>query len=280
MSNDKMTPKKLKDWCRNKSNELGISPEIIRRNFFLEKMLELMAQSPYKDNFILKGGFLISSKLGLNNRSTLDLDTTIKNMKSDQKYVEKIFDEIISQSPIDGIKFERKEGHTIRTYEFNQGVELKFIAQVGNSKEPFQMDITSGEEITPPEVEYQHKLMFENKTIDFKAYPDEQILADKLIGIMAYQTQNTRMRDYYDVYELTKLDKSNISYSTLASSLRKTAQQRKVKIEYKNITAIMDEVEGSEQMNRLWTAFQRKNSYAQGVSFSDTVKSVRKLLTK
>lgn len=97
---------------------------------------------------------------------------------------------------------------------------------------------------------------------------------------MAYQTQNTRMRDYYDVYELTKLDKSNISYSTLASSLRKTAQQRKVKIEYKNITAIMDEVEGSEQMNRLWTAFQRKNSYAQGVSFSDTVKSVRKLLTK
>ncbi|MFC0290600.1 nucleotidyl transferase AbiEii/AbiGii toxin family protein [Bombilactobacillus bombi] len=265
---------------RNKSQELNMSPSMIRRNYFLEQMLELIGHSKYKDDFIIKGGFLLSSKLGIQNRSTMDLDTTIKNIKASQSNVEQIIGEIIQKPSPDGVTFETVGMKAIREGAFNQGLEMKFKARLQNSVEIFSMDITSGEIITPPEIDYQHKTILNNKTIDLKAYPMEQVLADKICSIVAYGSDTTRMRDFYDIFELEHLKETDLNFGKVAHSFVQTAKQRNVDISPQNIDNVLTQIKSSDRLRKLWKNFQKKQTYSKSVTFEDTIKSLEQGITK
>ncbi|MGO3169264.1 nucleotidyl transferase AbiEii/AbiGii toxin family protein, partial [Senegalia sp. (in: firmicutes)] len=196
------SPRQLKDWINNMAKENNLISNIVLQNFMMERLLERIAISKYKDNFILKGGFLIAAMVGIDMRSTMDMDTTIKGITINREIIEEILNEIILIDLDDNVSFRLKDIkniHDISDYDdFRVSVEAQFFTIRVNMK----IDITTGDVIIPREVEYSFKLMFEERDISIKAYNLNTILAEKIESILARNVANTRARDYYDVYIL------------------------------------------------------------------------------
>ena len=211
------SPKQLKDWINNMAKKKNLVANTLLQNFMMERLLERISISEYKDNFVLKGGFLIAAMLGIDLRSTLDMDTTIKGLPVTKENIEEILNEILSIDLGDNVTFNIKNInsiHDISEYEdFRVSLEAKFFTIKVNMK----IDITTGDIIIPREVDYSFKLMFEERSIPIKAYNLNTILAEKIESILARNISNTRARDYYDVYMLTSFRKDDINIVDLNS---------------------------------------------------------------
>ncbi|MGO1529129.1 nucleotidyl transferase AbiEii/AbiGii toxin family protein, partial [Senegalia sp. (in: firmicutes)] len=205
------SPRQLKDWINNMAKENNLISNIVLQNFMMERLLERIAISKYKDNFILKGGFLIAAMVGIDMRSTMDMDTTIKGITINREIIEEILNEIILIDLDDNVSFRLKDIkniHDISDYDdFRVSVEAQFFTIRVNMK----IDITTGDVIIPREVEYSFKLMFEERDISIKAYNLNTILAEKIESILARNVANTRARDYYDVYILLTLRQNDVN---------------------------------------------------------------------
>ncbi|MGO1712685.1 MAG: nucleotidyl transferase AbiEii/AbiGii toxin family protein [Senegalia sp. (in: firmicutes)] len=205
------SPRQLKDWINNMAKENNLISNIVLQNFMMERLLERIAISKYKDNFILKGGFLIAAMVGIDMRSTMDMDTTIKGITINGEIIEEILNEIILIDLDDNVSFRLKDIkniHDISDYDdFRVSVEAQFFTIRVNMK----IDITTGDVIIPREVEYSFKLMFEERDISIKAYNLNTILAEKIESILARNVANTRARDYYDVYILLTLRQNDVN---------------------------------------------------------------------
>ena len=220
------SPKQLKDWINNMAKKKNLVANTLLQNFMMERLLERISISEYKDNFVLKGGFLIAAMLGIDLRSTLDMDTTIKGLPVTKENIEEILNEILSIDLGDNVTFNIKNInsiHDISEYEdFRVSLEAKFFTIKVNMK----IDITTGDIIIPREVDYSFKLMFEERSIPIKAYNLNTILAEKIESILARNISNTRARDYYDVYMLTSLRKDDINIVDLRSAIIEKAKER------------------------------------------------------
>ena len=198
-------PMQLKAFIKNKAAEKHISAQLVMQNYMLERLLERISLSPYKNNFILKGGFLISAIVGLDTRATMDLDTTIKGFTLTHEAIHKIFTEICAVQIADDVQFEVVGISDIRETDDYPGIRVALKANYPPISVPLTVDVTTGDMITPREVEYTFSLLFDDRTISILAYNLETVLAEKLETVLSRNIANTRPRDYYDVHILYAL---------------------------------------------------------------------------
>ena len=268
----------LKALIKNLAKEKCISAQLVLQNYMLERFLERISLSSYRDNCIIKGGFLIASMVGLDTRATMDMDATIKGYPVKEDSIRKMIEEILGISIEDGITFRLQSIHEIREDDEYSGYRASLIEEYGRMAVPLKLDITSGDKITPREIEYSYKLMWENRSISILAYNLSTILAEKLETILSRADQNTRPRDYYDVYILTKLQGENIDDKTLSLALSATAEKRGSAHLLSQFRDILSTVKSSSIMKIRWENYQKDFDYAKGIEFEECCNAISTLL--
>ena len=271
------TSRQLKDLVRNMSGGDSTKAQIIIRNYVMERFLERLSLSPYRNNCILKGGVLVSAIVGLENRSTMDIDATIKNLPLSLQSVQKVVNEITSVELDDGMTFEIKNISTIMDEMDYAGIRIVLDTILDSMRTTLKIDLSTGDVITPSEISYSYKLLFENRTISILAYNLETVLAEKLETILSRGTANTRMRDFYDVHALENTHANNIDLEVLRAAFQNTCYKLGSFEIVRNVDLILDEIESDRDMEDLWESYKRKFEYAAEVMWDDTIKSVRNL---
>mgnify|MGYP005755626563 FL=1 len=268
----------LKAIIKNLAKEKHISAQLVMQNFMLERLLERISVSKYQQNFILKGGFLIAAMVGLDTRATMDMDATIKGLPVNEQTIREMFGEICRIELDDDVSFSFRSIGEIREGDEYTGYRVSLLANYPPMAVPLKLDITTGDRITPKEIEYRFKLLLENRSILVLAYNLETIMAEKLETVISRGDQNTRPRDYYDIYILTKLQYSNINIERLKKALSATTEKRGSSIVVKDYRRIMNTVENSDIMQRQWNNYQKDFDYATDILFKDVCEAVVKLM--
>ena len=268
----------LKAYIKNEALKKKASAQVIMQNYMMERILERISLSRYKNNFILKGGFLISAIVGVDTRTTMDMDTTIKGISIEKENMQNIFTEIINVAINDNIQFHIKRLENIREGDQYPGIRLFLEAVYPPLRVPLSIDITTGDKITPKEINYNFKLMFEDRKIQVLAYNLETILAEKIETIVSRQNSNTRMRDFYDVYVLYKVFKDNLNMKQFSESLKATSIKRKSNNLFLNSPEIIDRIKENDTINSLWTNYQKDFRYAENIKIADVCLIIKNLL--
>ena len=273
------TARQLKDLIRNMSKKKSADAQILMRNYMMERFLERISLSEYKNQFILKGGMLVAAMVGLDARATMDLDATIKGTNVSVEDVEMIISKIISIPLNDGVLFRIKRISEIMEEADYPGVRVSMETKFDGVITPLKIDISTGDIITPREIKYKFNLMLENRTIEVWAYNLETVLAEKLETVISRNVTNTRMRDFYDIFILQKLYGEQLSKDVLRDALVATAKKRETleQIETEDIDEVFDEIQSSSVMENLWKAYQRNYSYSADIPWHTIMKSIRTL---
>lgn len=271
------TARQLKDLIRNLSREKSADAQLLMRNYMMERFLERISLSEYRDKFILKGGMLVAAMVGLDARSTMDLDATVKGANVNVEEIENLISAIVSVPIDDGVKFQLKSISEIMDEAEYPGIRVSMTTTFDGVVTPLKIDISTGDAITPREVRYSFKLMLENRSIDIWAYNLETVLAEKLETIITRTTTNTRMRDFYDIYILDQLHGNTLNRQTLHDALRATVHKRGTEQHLAEAVDVLNEVESSPVMQKLWESYRRKFSYAADLEWSIIMGAVRSL---
>ena len=216
----------LKAFIKKKAEENNISSQLVMQNYMMERLLERISLSPYRKNFILKGGFLIAAIVGLNSRTTMDLDTTIKGLDLTHESIDRIFKEICAIKVEDNITFSVLRTTEIREGDDYPGLRVALEANYHPLAVPLTVDVTTGDKITPREVKRSLRLLFDDRSISVFTYNLETVLAEKLETVLSRNTANTRPRDFYDIYILTALYGQQLDIKVLKQALLETARKR------------------------------------------------------
>ena len=270
------TSTQLKALIRNIAKEKGIEAEIILRRFMLERLLERISVSPYNDHFILIGGMLIASMVGMDTRATMDMDTTITGQTISAHELEIILCSILSQPIDDGVTMKLGSIDEIHDVAEYPGYRASIAAIFDKTRQNLKIDITTGDLVTPKEIDYAYKLLFEQRSISVKAYNMETILAEKYETIITRGLTNTRMRDFYDIYILSGLHEKSIDYKTLGKAVQVTASKRGTMSQLMgNTHQVIERIENSSDMRDLWERYQKKNEYAANANWMDVIQAVK-----
>lgn len=267
----------LKDRIRNLARNKSADAQVLMRNYMMERFLERISLSEYRDKFILKGGMLVAAMIGLESRTTMDIDGTVKGANVSVEDVEQVIAEIVSVPMDDGVEFQIKRISEIMDEAEYPGIRVSMETKFDGVRTPLKIDISTGDAITPREVRYKFKLMLEERYIDIWAYNLETILAEKLETVVSRSTTNTRMRDFYDLHMLCQLFGQTIVPADLGAALIATARRRNTEKYLADAVDAFDEIETDENMVKLWGAYQKKFSYACDVPWNSIMTSVRGL---
>ena len=267
--------KQLKDLIRNLSKEVGIEAHVLIRKYMMERFLERVSSSKYNGSFILKGGMLVAAFVGVEARATMDIDTTIKGIPVTIVDMERTITEISNIDLDDNVKFRIKKVSEIMDEAEYSGIRFSMDAVLDGAVIPLKIDISTGDVITPREIAYSYKLMFEDRTIPIMTYPIETVLAEKLETVISRSITNTRMRDFYDIHILLK--SQNINVDILALALERTAKKRGNFSLLENAESVLKIVKSDEDMKRLWDIYQKKFKYAGEYTWDEVIHSVREL---
>ena len=267
--------KQLKDLIRNLSKEVGIEAHVLIRKYMMERFLERVSSSKYNGSFILKGGMLVAAFVGVEARATMDIDTTIKGIPVTIVDMERTITEISNIDLDDNVKFRIKKVSEIMDEAEYSGIRFSMDAVLDGAVIPLKIDISTGDVITPREIAYSYKLMFEDRTIPIMTYPIETVLAEKLETVISRSITNTRMRDFYDIHILLK--SQNINTDILALALERTAKKRGNFNLLENAESVLKIVKSDEDMKRLWNIYQKKFKYAGEYTWDEVIHSVREL---
>lgn len=271
------TARQLKDLIRNLSREKSADAQILMRNYMMERFLERISLSEYRDKFILKGGMLVAAMVGLDARSTMDLDATIKGANVNVEDIENLISSIVTVPIDDGVKFQLKSISEIMDEAEYPGIRVSMSTTFDGVVTPLKIDISTGDAITPREVRYSFKLMLEDRSIDIWAYNLETVLAEKLETIITRATTNTRMRDFYDIYILEQLHGTTLNPKILHDALLATAHKRGSEKYLNQAEEVFDEVENDLVMQKLWKAYCKKFSYASDLEWDVIMKAIHRL---
>ena len=268
----------LKAIIKNMAKEKHISAQLVMQNFMLERLLERISVSSYKSNFILKGGFLIAAMVGLDTRATMDMDATIKGVSVNENTIRQMVEEICQIGLDDEVSFSFGSIGEIREGDEYTGYRVHLTANYPPMAVPLKLDITTGDKITPREMEYSFKLLLEDRSISVLAYNLETVMAEKLETIISRGDQNTRPRDFYDVYILAKLQQSNINPESLKQALTATSNKRGSGDIIGKYKRIMDSVKESKVMQEQWIGYQKNFEYASDVEFDAACETVVQIM--
>ena len=268
------TPEQLKGAIRNIAKDKSLRSQEVLQMFLFERILDRLAASSYRKNFILKGGLLISSMIGISERTTMDMDTTVRGIEMTEEEISRIVQEILSVVLNDGIQFTFKRIEPIREDDDYNNFRVYFEAEYGKIKNPMKMDITTGDEITPAAIQYEYPLLFEERSIPVMAYTLETILAEKYETVIRRNIGTTRARDFYDLYALYHMHKDQIRIPVLKLAVEHTAGKRgslEVLTEWEEILA---DIREEESLRNLWRNYISENPYAAELAFDDVVEAV------
>ena len=268
----------LKAVINKTAKEKHIPAQLVMQNYMLERLLERISRSKYQGNFILKGGLLIASMVGLHSRATMDMDATIRNHPVNENSIKTMFEEIVSIPIDDDISFSFQGVGEIRKNDAYGGYRISLTANFPPMKVPLKLDITTGDKITPEAVEYKYPMMFSDGTLEIFAYNLETILAEKLETVISRGDQNTRPRDFYDIFILSKLKGHEIDRDTLHKALSETAQKRNSGDLIPQYHSIMGQIVKSSAMQQHWKTYQRDCEYAREVEFSSACETIIKIM--
>lgn len=257
--------KQVKDWVHNLSQKTGVPASTLMQNYLMERFLERVSVSGYRNNLILKGGYLIAAMIGSDKRSTMDIDTTLKGMLAGCEQVEEMIGRIIAIDLKDGASFKVvsiKPIHAEGEYDdFRVSLDLNLYTIRGNLK----LDITVGDAITPQEIEYSYQLMFEDRSIPVMAYSLYNILAEKIETILSRNVSNTRGRDFYDVYMLLTLHQQEISMERLQHALQVKVRERNSLKDLERHAEHLHNIEASPEIQQMWKQYASRYPYATGI---------------
>lgn len=265
----------LKAKASNLSNKTNIPNKYLIQNFMFEALLKRISKSRYKDKFIIKGGLLLSSIFGVNLRSTMDLDTTIKGLPLDRETITKVINDIISMEIDDNIKLEIENIKDIREEELYSGFNVNLKAEFDGLKTNLMIDITTGDVITYKEVEFKYNTLFDNEIINIITYNYETILAEKFESIISRNIDNTRMKDYYDLYMFVNLKWDDINKDTLRKAIINTAKNRETLDYIDDASKYIELISDDSRLKSLWNSYKSNYDYAKNISFEDTINAIK-----
>lgn len=265
----------LKAKVSNLSKKTSIPNKYLIQNFMFEALLKRISISKYKDKFIIKGGLLLSSIFGVDLRSTMDLDTTIKGLSLDRETITKAIKEIINIDLDDNIKLEIENIKDIRAEELYSGFEVNLKAEFDGLKTNLMIDITTGDVITYKEIEFKYNTIFDNETINIMTYNYETIIAEKFESIISRNIDNTRMKDYYDLYMFVNLKWDDINKEVLRKAIINTSKVRET-LDYIDDTNRYIELIGDDsRLKSLWNSYKNNYEYAKDINFEDTINAIK-----
>jgi predicted nucleotidyltransferase component of viral defense system len=261
----------LKANIKNLASKNQIPAQAVLQNFMLERLLERISLSKYKDRIILKGGMLIASMVGIASRTTMDMDATLRGYPLTEKAIQFALSEICAIPLQDEVTLELDHITPIREDDEYGGFRVAIIARFETIITPLKIDMTSGDIITPDAIRYSFHSNFENKDIEVWAYNVETILAEKVETILRRSVLNTRPRDYYDVYIIVKTQYQTINKKILSSALNATAIKRTSLLALRDKDQILMTIKSDPIMKQRWDRYCKENYYANGIDFEDVI---------
>ncbi|MFR4157830.1 MAG: nucleotidyl transferase AbiEii/AbiGii toxin family protein [Bacilli bacterium] len=262
---------KNKDSLKVKVSNLALSTNIpnkyLIQSFMFEALLKRISVSKYKDKFIIKGGLLLSSIFGVNLRSTMDLDTTIKGLPLDRTTITKVVNEIISIDLKDNIKLEIENIKDIREEELYSGFNINLKAEFDGLRTNLMIDITTGDVITYKEVQFEYKTLFDNEIVNIMTYNYEAIIGRNI--------DNTRMKDYYDLYMFVNLKWNDIDKTILRKAIFNTSEKRETLNYIENADKYIELINEDSKLKSLWKNYQNTYAYAKDISFENTIAAIK-----
>ena len=270
---------KNKDSLKVKVSNLALSTNIhnkyLIQSFMFEALLKRISVSKYKDKFIIKGGLLLSSIFGVNLRSTMDLDTTIKGLPLDRTTITKVVNEIISIDLKDNIKLEIENIKDIREEELYSGFNINLKAEFDGLRTNLMIDITTGDVITYKEVQFEYKTLFDNEIVNIMTYNYETIIAEKFEAIISRNIDNTRMKDYYDLYMFVNLKWDDIDKTILRKAIFNTSKKRETLNYIEEADKYIELINEDSKLKSLWKNYQNNYVYAKDISFENTIAAIK-----
>lgn len=270
---------KNKDSLKVKVSNLALSTNIpnkyLIQSFMFEALLKRISVSKYKDKFIIKGGLLLSSIFGVNLRSTMDLDTTIKGLPLDRTTITKVINEIISIDLKDNIKLEIENIKDIREEELYSGFNINLKAEFDGLRTNLMIDITTGDVITYKEVQFEYKTLFDSETINIMTYNYETIIAEKFEAIISRNIDNTRMKDYYDLYMFVNLKWNDINKTILRKAIFNTSKKRDTLNYIEEADKYIELINEDSKLKSLWKNYQNNYVYTKDISFENTIDAIK-----
>ena len=262
----------------NLSSQTGVYQNILLKSFFFDALLKRLAASPYSENFVFKGGFLLSTSLGINLRSTMDIDFLLRRFNLDKENIMKIIKEVSSINIDDGVIFEIRSIDEIRQEDDYGGYNVTLLGKLDNIKETISIDIATGDPITPEAVNYEYKCFFDNEVLKFKAYNFETILAEKLQTILFRGIANSRSKDFYDLFIIHKLRWNSIDTNVFKKAFENTCNYRDTIFTKEDATKIIENISNDSFMETRWIAYRKRNKYVEGIEFKETINVLKLVL--
>ncbi len=259
----------VKDKLKNISKDKNVDFNSVMRFYMYDRFIERLSKSKYKDNFILKGGFYLSKLFGLDNRSTMDIDTAIRKTKFTEDNVIKMITEIINIDINDNVKFEIEKREFIRDEDEYGGLRITINFMLENMKDSFHIDIATGDPIHPGPDDYKYESLIGNEVYKVWSYNLETVLAEKIETILGKLEISSRMKDYYDIYLIHKFKFNKINKTKFRGAVEKTFKKRNFNTD---LITSLKVVKDSKILKDKWTSYSRKNSYAKNIEFDETIK--------
>ena len=270
-----MNSMQIKDKLRNISNRENIDFNIVLRNYMYERFIERLANSKYKNNFIFKGGYLLSIVLGLNNRQTIDIDLSLKNEILTKDNIYKIICEIINIDVGDIAVLIVDDISEIRDDDEYGGYRVKITVKIENIRETFNIDIATGDIITPKEIIFNYKTMFDYRFIKLKSYNFETIVSEKIETILSKLEFNSRMKDYYDIYLIYNLAKKELDLKVLKNAIENTFKKRNF---YGDIDKLFQILKDSDILRKRWKSYIKYNKYIENIDYDEIIDCLEKII--
>lgn len=268
----------LKARLRNLAKEKGLPAQVILQNYMFERFLVRLAASEYKEKFVLKGGMLVAAIVGLDNRATMDLDATLKNLPLTPEAIRAALESVCSIPVGDGVTFELGTITPIREDDIYGGYRVALNARFETILTPLTIDISTGDIITPEAVRFSFSEIFdESRSFELWAYNIETVLAEKVETILRRGVFNTRPRDFYDTYILATTQK----YDPIVfqAALKATAEHRGTTEQIADVEGILQNISGSPELRAMWAKYQGQFGYAKDIAFDDVLLKTKHLLT-
>ena len=272
------TPEQIKGRIKSVAKQNNADARTLMRIYMMERFLERLAQSEYRDNFIIKGGILVTAMIGVAHRSTMDIDTSMKNLNLSAEDALRVVNQVKDIDLDDGVSFEVKDVSNIMDEMEYPGIRVTMNANVGRLITPLKIDISTGDVITPRAIEFNYDLLLEDRSISLWSYNLETILAEKLQTVLARGILNTRMRDFYDIRMLVDTYEDKVNKAVLKDAFAATCKKRGTDHLQEQAEEIIKIIEADEQLQVLWRAYQKKYSYAADIDYASVISGVRKLM--
>ncbi|MGC0306656.1 nucleotidyl transferase AbiEii/AbiGii toxin family protein [Streptococcus pneumoniae] len=273
-----MNKAKLTALCHNISKQTGLTFNSVMTYYFLEVILKKLSRSSYADHYIFKGGFLLSNIIGVESRSTVDIDFLFHKQTLSEENVQQQLEEILSEVKND-IQFSIQSITTIKESDDYGGYRATILCQLENIKQIIHLDIATGDVVTPQPITYDYKAIFNNENFPIIAYTIETVLAEKLQTIYSRGFLNSRSKDFYDIYILSKLKKDDIDLAQLKMACERTFSYRETELNFNNIIQLLETFKSNPTQQQQWLNYSKKYSYTKGISFSEILDEMIRLVS-